>query len=699
MRPGTARKSMDFNAILLQLRNGQAREARATLDAARAAGEDTAPVNGLLARACLALGDRDGARAALEAGFARDRAFAPLWLERAMLARLEGDGAALIGALREAHQLMPQQPGVAIDLANALAALKQHSEAEGVLATLLATQGGFAPAWLLRGKVALAVGDATLAHHCFANAQRLAPNDVGALDGLAESADLLGRLDGALWARQRQAQLAPDDLSVQVALADVLRRQDRNDEAREAFTRAIALGSRDPLVRWLRWQSLPLVSRSPAHALELAAGWDRELGEWEQWTQSSKPDVAQAAALLSSATSFHRHYLGGDVAAVQARYGALLGQLATIAFAHVRPAQRSAGSRRRIAFASPHLRRHTVANYFAAWLERLDRTRFEVHAIHLDPTPDATTEQLRARVDGWHEAGEIRDAVDGIATLGFDAIVHLDVGMHPLAQAMAAARLAPMQLVAWGHPVTTGLASIDAFLSSAWMEPADGEAQYSERLVRLPRLGACIARPATAPDGDAVARTGLASAPYFFCPQSVSKLTPAHDSLFARIAAARPDHRIVIVPSHHAHVNDALHARMATAFRDAGVDPARLRLVPMQQHAQFLGIVQGATALLDTLDFSGGNTSIDAIAMGTPIVTLPGATMRARQTAAMLRGIGVNDGVVADEAGYIAQASAYADSDVRRAASRHITDAAPGLFDQDDSLAALADLLAGGTQA
>ena len=148
-----------------------------------------------------------------------------------------------------------------------------------------------------------------------------------------------------------------------------------------------------------------------------------------------------------------------------------------------------------------------------------------------------------------------------------------------------------------------------------------------------------------------------------------------------------------MVPSQYAHVCEQLHARIAAAFRDVGVDPARLRLVAMQPHAGFLGLVQGATALLDTLGFSGGNTSIDAIAVGTPIVTLPGATMRARQTAAMLRGIGVADGVAADEAGYVAQAVAFADGGARRDAASRLAAAAPALFDQPDSIAALGELL------
>ena len=85
--------------------------------------------------------------------------------------------------------------------------------------------------------------------------------------------------------------------------------------------------------------------------------------------------------------------------------------------------------------------------------------------------------------------------------------------------------------------------------------------------------------------------------------------------------------------------------------------------------------------------------SLDAIAVGTPIVTLPGETLRGRQTAAMLRGIGIDDGIAADEAGYVAQAVAFTDGGARRAAASRLAAAAPALFDQPDSIAALGDLL------
>ena len=67
--------------------------------------------------------------------------------------------------------------------------------------------------------------------------------------------------------------------------------------------------------------------------------------------------------------------------------------------------------------------------------------------------------------------------------------------MDPLMTQLAALRLAPIQCVTWGHPVTSGLPTVDYFLSSELMEPKDGQDHYSERLIRLPGIGVCYAKP------------------------------------------------------------------------------------------------------------------------------------------------------------------------------------------------------------
>src|ERR1700682_4968450 len=120
--------------------------------------------------------------------------------------------------------------------------------------------------------------------------------------------------------------------------------------------------------------------------------------------------------------------------------------------------------------------------------------------------------------------------------------------------ALAALLLAPRQYAAWGHPVTTGHATIDAFISCATMEPPDAEAHYTERLIRLPGIGTCYERPEV-PAGAARQDFGLPSdRALLLCPQSLWKIHPDNDTLFAELLAANRNALLVLFSGRHPNV-------------------------------------------------------------------------------------------------------------------------------------------------
>lgn len=514
----------------------------------------------------------------------------------------------------------------------------------------------------------LAAGDAAAAERQFAEAQRLAPNDPRALDGLARAAAACGRSDGEIWARRRLAELRPGDSYAHAELGDALRRDDRNDEAAAALFLARARAPGDRQIRMLAWQTMPIVHPDLASCARSRAGWARELGTFEAELAERPPSRAEALALLTAATNFHRHYLGEPLFDEQRRYGAMLRSLARIAFPELgRLPRAQTGPRRRIGFVSAHFREHTVLKLFARWITGLDPARFERWVFALDPRTDAWTERLRASVEHFVPAPDDAAALpERIRAARLDVIVHLDVGMHPWSQLLAALRLAPLQLNTWGHPLTSGLETLDVFVSSAAMEPPDAAAQYTERLALLPNLGVDCERPAE-PGAYVVPLADRSLARYFFCPQSAHKLHPGHDAAFTEILARCPDHALVLVPHPKAHVRDALARRIGKALRARGLDPARqLVVLPALPYRDFLAVARGATLLLDSFDWSGCNTSLEALAFGTPLVTLPGDTMRSRHSAAILGLIGLDELVARNVGTYVATAASIAAEPERR---------------------------------
>jgi CRISPR-associated protein Csy1 len=272
-----------------------------------------------------------------------------------------------------------------------------------------------------------------------------------------------------------------------------------------------------------------------------------------------------------------------------------------------------------------------------------------------------------------------------------DVVVYPELGMDATTFSVAALRLAPLQCAAWGHPVTTGHPTIDVFFSCAAMEPPGAAAHYTETLVTLPGIGTRYSRPDVPP---AASRASLGlpdGAALFLCPQSLFKIAPDDDALFARVLAEVPDACLVVFEGRHPALTARYRARLEAACERVGVRAGtRIVMLPQCRHDVYLAINRACDAMLDTLRWSGGNTSLDAIACGLPVVTLPGELMRARQSAAMLSLAGVDELVAASVDDYVAKAKrVVGDGAWRASLSARLIAGGPRVFDVPAPIEAL----------
>ncbi len=83
---------------------------------------------------------------------------------------------------------------------------------------------------------------------------------------------------------------------------------------------------------------------------------------------------------------------------------------------------------------------------------------------------------------------DLKPAAEIIAGHSLDVLFYPVIGMDSLTYFLAISRLAPVQCVTWGHPVTTGIPNMDYFISSEFLEPPGAQDHYSEQLVLLKRL-------------------------------------------------------------------------------------------------------------------------------------------------------------------------------------------------------------------
>ncbi len=420
--------------------------------------------------------------------------------------------------------------------------------------------------------------------------------------------------------------------------------------------------ARDPdflPAQWARFQ-LPtaLVHPDTKSIDDFRAGWREGVASFSaiDWNEPRWRD--QIWGCVGQCTAFYRHYLGDDITEDQRRYGALVARMMRALVGEPLLPLPPLRERKRIVYASTYTYEHTVTRLFGRLLTHLDRRVFETHLLQLDAATDTHTDALVAGVAQVHKGPrEARAWCELMVALAPDAIVYSDIGMHPLTQGLAALRLAPIQAVLWGHPVTTGLPHIDYFLSSTLLEPADADRQYSERLVRLPALGAALIAPTVSPRAP---RSWPAPGREFvelLCAQSAFKLLPVQIDAFVDILAAAPNARLHLVPHANERVRSSIRELLHRRLEAAGADPAsQLVLHPMLPLAEFRGLAAQCDLGLDTCGWSGGMSALDHLGEGLPLLTVPGASMRSRQTAALLEMLEVPELIARDLADYCGRA-------------------------------------------
>lgn len=216
----------------------------------------------------------------------------------------------------------------------------------------------------------------------------------------------------------------------------------------------------------------------------------------------------------------------------------------------------------------------------------------------------------------------------------------------------------------WGHPVTSGLPTIDLYFSGQLLEPPDADAHYTERLIRLPGTGACtplLANDRAPLPAELEASLFAAGKIVALVPATPFKLTPQDDALWAELAAINPNLLLVFfsLPS-MAHVRQQTHARVAEALRQRGANPAQMQCLPMLPPGQFQTLLERADLYLDVPGFSGFTTAWQAAFAGLPVVTLEGPFLRQRLAAGLLRAIGQPDTIVGTVPHYVAKVQALA---------------------------------------
>lgn len=295
---------------------------------------------------------------------------------------------------------------------------------------------------------------------------------------------------------------------------------------------------------------------------------------------------------------------------------------------------------------------------------------------HLRPAFAGEYLALPARIDAAAEC--VRDA-------RFDVLHFWEVGTDAMNYFLPFFRPARVQCATWGWPVTSGNSRVDWYVSADPLEPPGGEEDYTERLFRLASLPTCYERPPAPPPlhGPAARRRAFAvdaQTPVYLCVQNLRKLHPDFDEVLSALLARDPRGRVVLVADEQPVITDTLMGRLRESL---GPNIRRVGVIPRQERAGYLRLVSCADVLLDTPHYgSGANTVADAVACGTPLVTLPGQFHRGRWAGAVLTRAGLCELVATSAEQFVEAAIRVAhDEPFRQSVSRRLLDFGAGWFD------------------
>jgi len=588
---------------------------------------------------------------------ARSASFAPAHNNLGNLLRARGEWAAAEMHLSEAIRLLPDpsdalynravvreslgRTGAAIeDARSCLKRSPDHVEARQLLVSLLLDTGARADA--------LALARAGVKRR---------PDLASSWIALAEADDASGDTAAAITAYERALAIDPKQVTAALNLGLLLAENGETERAQQMYGKASGTSAA------ARLRSLTLLPAIPdsEEAIDEAR---RRLKDGLACLAASAPAAAWFAdpAAEFGDVPFYLNYHGrlDDHALLALWARALCAVAPGLTFNAPHLGRRRRPGRWRVGICSAHLHDHSVGRSLHAMIAALPRDLCEVHILRAPPVvEDAISRRIDAGAVVHRLAPALVAAQRQIASLELDLLYFGDVGMESLTYYLACARLAPLQWTGLGHPSTTGLDTIDAFVSNAHLEDAESLATYSERVIALPAAALYPDYPYE-PFAPERARSRVAlglpeGVPILVCPQSLFKLMPQFDIVLAAILERSPTAHLLLPEPTRPGQKARFLARMRHVL--ASGDDRRIAFFPRGGRQAYLEWIHAADLMLDPFPVSGGISTWDALITGVPIVTRPSTLARGRLTAAALREAGDIEGIVTTNAAYIEEAT------------------------------------------
>jgi protein O-GlcNAc transferase len=597
-----------FLLSALMLGSDRLEEARALLERAVRVAPDNALFLSSLGDCYGRLGRRREAVGALFMAIARKPDFAEPILTLALTFEAEEELPAAAACYERALELEPSLPAAA----DRLASLKARQTALApMVPPALAAESGMSPAELFAGLGATLRGAGAAEHAAawYRAALKCDPRSAYVHTALGAIHADAGRFEQAIVDFRRALEIDERFHPARGYLDTALEETGRHDELEAVHRVAVALRPDDP----------------DAHKVLL-------------FNMQFRPNVSASDILGEARTWNERH----------AR------PLAVQALPHHN--ERSPERRLRIGYVSPNFNAHVVSRFIVPVMKNHDHQQFEIFCYSSADKPSPETAIIRGCADVWREATALDDAAlsEVIRRDQVDILVDLTLYMSGCRLLTFARRPAPIQ-ICWAYPGTTGLETMDYRLSDPFLDPEGQSTEvYSEETIRLPDCFGCYDPLTDIPDVSPL--PALTNGRITF--GSLNHFRKVNDGvlrLWATVLRAVPESRLLLVAP-----EGSARARLQSFFEEAGVRPDRIDFVGRCPWLEYLSRYREIDICLDTFPYNGHTTSLDALWMGVPTVTLAGATVVGRAGVSQAMNLGLPELIAMTPEEYVRAACSLA---------------------------------------
>jgi protein O-GlcNAc transferase len=489
-----------------------------------------------------------------------------------------------------------------------------------------------------------AMSEHARAIECANRAVALSLDSSNALAAQAAAQFEMGKIEESVAIYQRAAELNPT-VMILCGLAVALISSGRHDEALSYLKRAIEIEGFNPYVRLLTAVSqLKPIYKSKAEIELSRVAFDQAIKELQTWYSTAV--VKDAYMAVGAAQPFFLAYQPYNNKQLLSRYGALCAawmKALSIAI-RIEPRINPHTGKFRVGIVSAHVFNQSVWNaILKGWVQQLDKSKFDIYLFKIGADKDQQTLAAMEQVQHFDDRPKgLADWATAIHSADLDALIYGEIGMDALTLQLAAMRLAPMQAATWGHPETTGLPTIDFYLSAEGLEPPNAQDNYSEKLVLLPHMGVYVEKLGPKSLDLDLRTLGLPrDEPLLLCPGPPFKYSPLHDSIWIEIARglkANGGGRMVFFSASSGTMHVQMSDRLRKSFAQAGLDfDSHVCVIPFLNRERYFGLMKQSALMLDTLDFSGFNTALQAVECGLPYLAFEGSFMRGRLASSILR--------------------------------------------------------------